>query len=488
MFSFFLSSGFFLGWSLGANDASNVFGTAVGSRMIKFRTAAIYCSIFVILGAVISGAGASHTLGKLGAVNAIAGAFLVAFSAALSVYLMTLARFPVSTSQAIVGAIIGWNLFSGSVTDMNALTKIVSTWIFCPLLAASIAIILYKTTTFTISRFRIRMFRLDVITRYSLLLAGIFGSYALGANNIANVMGVFVPVAPFDTITLLGINFSPAQQLFFLGGIAIAVGVFTYSKRVMMTVGSGIFQLSPVAASVVVWSHSAVLFLFSSQALEAWLLSHHLPSIPLVPVSSSQAIVGAVIGIGLLKGGKGIRWKTVAGITSSWITTPIISLLICFISLFFLQHVFQQNTFIPVEYGLTQGAMDRLAKSELPHEQLKPLMWKEFPNGRKFKKAIHSTAELTKEQARSILITAELFEVEISDDTLRHLPADSYNPEQMKVLTKLEGRSFQHKWEIKEALAELSDSFKFRPGDKDWNNYLNEFFQDLFSRLRNQDN
>ncbi len=37
---FFLSSGLFLGWSLGANDASNIFGTAVSSRMIKFTTAA----------------------------------------------------------------------------------------------------------------------------------------------------------------------------------------------------------------------------------------------------------------------------------------------------------------------------------------------------------------------------------------------------------------------------------------------------------------
>ena len=89
MFAFFMSSGLFLGWSLGANDASNVFGTAVGSKMINFRTAAIWCSIFVILGAVISGAGASHTLGKLGSVNAIAGAFIVAFAAAASVYLMT---------------------------------------------------------------------------------------------------------------------------------------------------------------------------------------------------------------------------------------------------------------------------------------------------------------------------------------------------------------------------------------------------------------
>ena len=51
----FLLGGLFLGWSLGANDAANVFGTAVGTRMIRFRTAAIICSIFVILGAIIIG-------------------------------------------------------------------------------------------------------------------------------------------------------------------------------------------------------------------------------------------------------------------------------------------------------------------------------------------------------------------------------------------------------------------------------------------------
>ena len=61
----FLLGGLFLGWSLGANDAANVFGTAVGTRMIRFKTAAIVCGIFVILGAVISGAGTTETLGKL---------------------------------------------------------------------------------------------------------------------------------------------------------------------------------------------------------------------------------------------------------------------------------------------------------------------------------------------------------------------------------------------------------------------------------------
>ncbi|MEE4253842.1 MAG: anion permease [Desulfuromusa sp.] len=348
MFLFFLSSGMFLGWSLGANDASNVFGTAVGSRMLRFRTAALICCIFVILGAVVSGAGATQTLGKLGAVNAVAGAFVVAFAAATSVYLMTLARYPVSTSQAIVGAIVGWNIFSGSPTDSTALSQIIMTWIACPVLSGIIAVISYKIVSFFILRWKIHMFRLDELTRYGLVLMGAFGAFALGANNIANVVGVFLPVSPFNEIELFGrLNFSPAQQLFFLGSLAIAVGVVTYSRRVMDTVGSGIFKLSPVMALVAVWAHSVVLFLFASQRLEQLLLNLGLPTLPLVPVSSSQAIVGAVVGMGLLKGGHNIRWRTVGGIAGSWVTTPIFACLISFIFLFIIQNVFQQTVYLP---------------------------------------------------------------------------------------------------------------------------------------------
>jgi len=483
MFSVFLSSGFFLGWSLGANDASNVFGTAVGSRMIRFRTAAIYCSIFVILGAVISGAGASHTLGKLGAVNAIAGAFIVAFSAALSVYLMTVARFPVSTSQAIVGAIIGWNFFSGSVTDMGALTKIVSTWVLCPLLSAGIAILLYLATSFSITRFRVHMFKLDIITRYSLLLAGIFGSYALGANNIANVMGVFVPVAPFDTLYFFGMSLSPAQQLFFIGGVAIAVGVFTYSKRVMLTVGSGIFALTPVSAAVVVWSHSAVLFLFSSQSLETWLQAHNLPTIPLVPVSSSQAIVGAVIGVGLLKGGRGIKWKTVAGITSGWVTTPVIAALVCFVSLFFLQNVFQQQVFKPVEYSITKGAMEKIVQTHISPDGLDTILWETYPNSRAFSRAVSLQTELKKEDIKKVLSISELFEVEFSPSSMDFFRSEGLDIPYDVFLAKLDGRTFQHKWQVREALEELSESFRHREGDEKWNIQVDELFRNLFSKL-----
>ena len=74
--------------------------------------------------------------------------------------------------------------------------------------------------------------------------------------------------------------------------------------------------------------------------IKNFLESNDLPSLPLVPVSSSQAVIGAIIGIGLAKGGKNINWMTVAHIIVGWIFTPAISAIVCFISLFFLENVF----------------------------------------------------------------------------------------------------------------------------------------------------
>ena len=127
----FLLGGLFLGWSLGANDAANVFGTAVGTRLIRFKTAAIVCSIFVILGAIISGGRTTETLWKLGAINALPGAFAACVAAGISVYLMTKFGLPVSTTQAIVGAIVGWNLYTGSQINIKILMELLKQLLKC---------------------------------------------------------------------------------------------------------------------------------------------------------------------------------------------------------------------------------------------------------------------------------------------------------------------------------------------------------------------
>lgn len=339
---FFLSSGLYMGWSLGANDAANIFGTAVGTRMIKFRTAAFISALFITIGAVVSGAGAAKGLGDLGAVNALAGSFIVSASAATTVLWMTRAGLPVSTTQAIVGAIVGWNLFTGNPTDQTALTRIVGTWIYGPILGAGIAFILYFIVRFALERMHIHLIRLDKYTRTGLIIAGIFGAYSLGANNMANVVGVFVSASPFVDITVMGITFTGIQQLFLMGGLATAVGVVTYSKKVMMTIGSNLYKLSPVTAIVVIVSTATVLFLFASQGLQDFLISRGLPSFPLVPVSQSQAAVGSVIGISLAKGGKNLNLKLLGNIVMGWIMTPTSAALLCFIALFFMQNVFGQ--------------------------------------------------------------------------------------------------------------------------------------------------
>ncbi|MGD9638010.1 MAG: inorganic phosphate transporter [Alphaproteobacteria bacterium] len=343
---FYLTSGLFLGWALGANLMGNVFGTAVGSRMIKFPTAAVICSIFVVLGAVIGGSDAAHTIGKLAVIETLAGAFVAAFAAGLSVFVMTKIGIPVSTTQAIFGSILGWSLFTGKSADMDSVLKVFSAWIASPILAATFSVILMLSIKLIFKKFPIPMLYMDLYTRIALIIAGAFGAYSLGANNIANVMGVFVKSSPLPQLTLFDfLTLAPEQVLFLLGGLAIAVGVITYSKKVIQTVGSGLLDLSPIAAWVVVMAHSLVLFIFSSKELKNFLIEHNLPPIPLVPVSSSEAVIGAIIGIALLQKGSGLRWKSLSHIGLAWITSPIISCSVCFVSMYIMQNVFNQKVF-----------------------------------------------------------------------------------------------------------------------------------------------
>ena len=336
----FISSGLFLGWSLGANDAANIFGSAVGSRMLSFRRAAIIASIFVILGAVFQGKGGAETLNELGTVDALGGGFTVTLCAAFTVYVMTKRRLPVSTSQAIVGAIIGWSLFTGNATDMSVLRKIFITWISGPVLGMLFAAGLYLLLRWALRKAKIHVIKLDSYIRTGLILAGAFGAYSLGANNIANVMGVFVSSAPNMILDFGIFRLDGVQLLFLLGGIAIAVGIFTYGQRVMQTVGNDILSLNPEAAIVVVLAQALVLFLFSSSTFSELVAKTGLPPLPLVPVSSTQVVIGAVLGIGLVKGVREIKMKTLGGVAVGWIATPVIAGILTFFLLFFMQNVF----------------------------------------------------------------------------------------------------------------------------------------------------
>ncbi len=457
----FLSSGLFLGWSLGANDASNVFGTAVASRMVRFRTAAILCSLFVVLGAVLGGAGAAHGLGQLGAVNALAGSFTVALSAAVTVYVMTKSSLPVSTSQAIVGAIVGWSLFSRSPVNTAALWKIVGTWIACPILGAVFAAPLYYIVRKIVHSGKIHLLRQDHYTRIGLILAGILASYSLGANNIGNVMGVFVSSSPFANFTVGGVAITGMQQLFLLGALAIAVGVFTYSKSVMMTVGKGILPLSPASAFVVVVAHSLVLIVFSSRGLQGALIEMGLPPIPLIPVSSSQAVVGAVIGIGMMHGTKGLRmvhWRSVQGIAIGWVLTPLSAAVLSFTLLFVVKNVFDQQVFVPVHYQLTDAALSRIHAKGVTHKKIDAMRNQRSESAIQFLYDVCNRVPLSNEQEQVLLEAAELWNGHVDASAISRLDQELLGKARYEAVRSLVGRSFQHRWQLIDALPRTGPS------------------------------
>ena len=286
-----------MGWSLGANDAANVFGTAVSSRMVRFGTAAAVAAVFVVVGAVVSGRYGIDTLKGLTSMN-LQQAVVISVAAALTVTSMTFFGLPVSTSQAVVGAIAGIGMLNGQL-NLGGLGKVAACWIGTPVGGAFCALVLYRGLGYFYNRLPINIFQADMILRWSMLIAGAYGAYALGANNVANVTAVFVGAGLLDTL-----------QAAAIGGLAIALGIITFSRPVMETVGKKLVRLDPFSALVVVLALAATVHLYT-----------HLG----VPVSTSQAVIGAVLGVGLVKGVNTVSAGTLKQILMAWFLTPAVA-------------------------------------------------------------------------------------------------------------------------------------------------------------------
>jgi PiT family inorganic phosphate transporter len=292
-----LLGGIFLGWSLGANDAANVFGTAVSSKMVRFRTAAVLAAVFVIIGAVVSGRAGIMTLKGLTTLE-LEQAVVSSVAAAITVTLMTFLGLPVSTSQSVVGSILGIGILNQQL-NLSGLGKVVACWIGTPIGAALMAVLIYLVVGKLYNRLDLNLFQSDAAIRVLMILTGIYGAYALGANNVANVTAVFVGAGLLDV---------PAAA--WVGGISIACGILTFSRPVMETVGNKLVRLDPFSALIVAFALAGTVHFYS------WIG---------VPVSSSQAVVGGVLGIGLVRGTNTVSRRTLHQILIAWIVTPMIA-------------------------------------------------------------------------------------------------------------------------------------------------------------------
>jgi len=288
-------SGAFLGWGLGANDSANIFGTGVATGTVKYRTAILLTSVFVLLGSVLEGPKCMATVSDLSLLIPL-DAFFCCLASAITLTILTYFAIPASSSQAVIGAILAAGIISGTA-DFTRLFKIVSCWVFTPISGIILGYFLHRILGYFLDKTVKSVPHRNLVYYIGIIVVGCYGAYSLGSNNVANVTGVYV-----------GSGILSAEMASLIGGVSIVSGVLTYSKKVMMTVGKGIVPLDPFSALVVVLTNASTLHIFTQIG---------------VPISSSQAVVGAVVGVGMVGNLRTVSPKMLARITVGWVMTPI---------------------------------------------------------------------------------------------------------------------------------------------------------------------
>ena len=148
--------GFFMAWGVGANDVANAMGTSVGSKAITIKQAIVIAILFEFAGAYLAGGEVTATIRKgiidpalmSGTPELLVYGMLASLLAA-GIWLLVATHFgwPVSTTHSIVGAIVGFAAVGISVDAVAwaKVGKIAASWVVSPLLAGTIAFILFRS-------------------------------------------------------------------------------------------------------------------------------------------------------------------------------------------------------------------------------------------------------------------------------------------------------------------------------------------------------
>ena len=378
--------GFYMAWNIGANDVANSMASAVGAKAITVRQAVFIAGILNVVGAVFIGSHVTNTIRK-GIVSteiladphiALIGALSALLAAALWVSFATWKSLPVSTTHSIVGAMIGFGIMAGgfSVIKWGKLAAVVLSWVISPIFSLVIAFVMFKLIikiilskndpfewSLKLSPFFIGIAVFIVVLSFlfktplgktlamgnltalflSLIIAILFGvagmkllshfiqdrkagaeaifkriqigtscyvALAQGANDVANAVGPLAVIYFLVKTGGVGAEVPVPVFLLLFGGIGIAFGISMAGERVMETVGKKITTLTNTRGFSVDFAAATTVLVASKMGL---------------PVSTTHAAVGGVLGVGLARGLEAVNFRIIIKIMLYWVLTVPIS-------------------------------------------------------------------------------------------------------------------------------------------------------------------
>lgn len=393
---------FYMAWAIGANDVANAMGTSVGSGALTVGGAIIVAAIFEFAGAFLAGGHVTDTVRKgmldmssLGREQLIYG--MMASLASAGTLLIGATRFglPISTTHAIVGAIVGFGAVAIGIDAVNwpKVLQISLSWITSPLLAGVIAFAIFHLIRSTILNksnpvhqirkygpafFFFVFFIIGLVTLFKGLkhinldldlMEALAGSVALGL--IGSGLGAFFirrvqigeadPDHRFDQVERIFVvlQILTACAIAFAHGsndVANAIGplaaIVNAVENVDLTATTPIapWMLAIGGLGIVIglatWGYRVmetigkkITELTPSRGFAAQLAAAStivLASRLGIPISTTHTLVGAVLGVGLARGITALDLRVVGNILASWIATlPIAAALSVFFYYFF---------------------------------------------------------------------------------------------------------------------------------------------------------
>ncbi|MGD8882477.1 MAG: inorganic phosphate transporter [Desulfobacterales bacterium] len=375
--------GFYMAWNIGANDVANSMASAVGAKAITIRQAIFIAGILNIVGAVFIGSHVTKTIRK-GIVStdilsdphlALIGALAALLAAALWVSFATWKSLPVSTTHSIVGAMIGFGIMAGgfSVINWGKLGAVVLSWVISPVFAMVIGFLMFKTIfkfiltkndpfsqALKLAPYFIGIAFFVIILSFlfktplgksmaigtplallvAVVLAIVLGFLAVkilrrfikktdlsgeeevfrkiqigtscyvalaqGANDVANAIGPLAVIYFLVKTGSVGAKVPVPVFLLFFGGIGIACGIGMAGHRVMETIGKKITTLTNTRGFSVDFAAATTVMVASKMGL---------------PVSTTHAAVGGVLGVGLARGIEAVNFRIILKIILYWVLT-----------------------------------------------------------------------------------------------------------------------------------------------------------------------